>query len=360
MPEILRESLLASLNVAKAALATKSYLPALTHFCFTADGPLSFIMACNGTMAIEVAGAPSLGADICVPGDLLLKAISTFSQPKIKAELDNTVLTLSAGRSRLKMPILPAADFPFSMPPNESGLEVPITEDMIKGILQCLPSAGIDGNHMEMMGVTITIEDGFFVLYSSNNVTLSRYRTSAKATKLPNNEAVFLPSDFCNRLCGLARGLESRTGKLLFPVPGESVMADLGRVTIYSKLPADLQPVDFHRVIHAHVDLTQKPDVVPIPDAFEQAMSRAALLLNGESVKTCRASISQGVLSLSTKCKAGAMDDELPLDADDRKAFGLDPELVLRSSKHCTHIGFTRRAMVMTNGEQFIHLITLY
>ena len=76
MSTIDRAKFLAALNLARAALASQPYIPAFTHFRFDEDG----VTAYNDIVGILVNF--DTGLDCCLPGDLLLKSLSSMADRK--------------------------------------------------------------------------------------------------------------------------------------------------------------------------------------------------------------------------------------------------------------------------------------
>ena len=108
-----REGLLQTLNLAKPALASQPFVPILTHFCF--DG--AWVLAYNDVQAIGV--RYSAGVECSVPGDLLIKLLGTLQASDVQLQEESGILHVSAGRSKLKLPTLPIAQFTFDFPTDE-------------------------------------------------------------------------------------------------------------------------------------------------------------------------------------------------------------------------------------------------
>ncbi|MGR0183178.1 DNA polymerase III subunit beta [Azospirillum aestuarii] len=66
--------------------------------------------------ALQVPAAISSPGDIAVNGPMLTKAVSELTAGKVDVSLDDGTLRLSAGRTKLRFPTLPASDFPAASP----------------------------------------------------------------------------------------------------------------------------------------------------------------------------------------------------------------------------------------------------
>src|ERR1019366_5744338 len=177
--QINRVELLKKLTMAKPAVSAQAYIPILTHFMLDGDS----VTAYNDINAITV--LCDTGIHGCLPAELLIKTLSSFTSDTVALiQSDNHVLVQS-GRSKIKMPMMPVEDFPYSPKKWQSGASTEdgcggsftMTHVMLKGLRKCLICVGTDTPHPATMGVTL---DPMYsktqaAFYSTDNTSLSRF-----------------------------------------------------------------------------------------------------------------------------------------------------------------------------------------
>lgn len=345
-----REALSKIVNLVRPALATSDYIPALTMVKF--DG--KYATAYNDIAAIRVKADVDL--NLCVPGETLIKALGSFSGDSLMIQEDakNKSLLVASGKSKFKLPTLPGGAHPFEMPDGD-GDTLDINDDILKGIEQCLMSVGTNTKHPSQMGVTLEALGGVAVLCSTDNKTISRFQTKTKLS-LPGDVPVILPTFFCQQLIALAKHYSESDITLL--LSAGALIAEFGKdAFLMTKTPVDLEPLDFDRIIKKTL-ANQKVSVTPIPDAFDAALGRALLVLSQEAEKETHMNVDSEGLSMRSVSSLGESDDQIKMQDLDECSFTIDPTLVLRASKVCTHIGFYREVLVLANKDAtFLHLI---
>lgn len=354
-----RAALLQVAALLRPALSTQDYIPALKHIKF--DG--AFASAYNDISAIVVACEVDIKR--CVPGDLLIRALGSFGGETVALAFDDktSALLLSSGRSKLKLPTLPAADFPFDVP-QEVADEIVLTPDILKGIERCLLSVGSDPTHPAQMGVTLDSGlGGHASLYSTDNFTISYYQTK-DAIKLPGESPVIMPTFFCEQLLSLAKA-HPRTDAMLVLLAGALLVDFIDEAkntvaSLFTKTVVDLEPLDFGKIINKHVGgrgSSTKPTT--IPPEFDAAFERALLVLSNELDKSTLVSIDDNSIVLNSTSAMGDADDEIEFKtAGGHSEFHVDPTLVVRASKSCSKVAFMPKVLMLTNDDgNFTHLI---
>ncbi len=348
-----REDLARTAALVRPALATKDYVPVLMHIHFAGDTATAF----NDAAAI---GVHKVAADLdcCVPGEMLIRALASFGGQEVLFQPGKDgALTLKSGRSTLRVPTLPAGDFPFEWPGADEGTELDLGREMVRAIERCLISVGSDPNHPAQMGVTMEAEGGFAVFYSTDNLTVSRCATGARA-KLPGDAPVILPRFFCEQLVSLAKTFPD--ARLVLVVLDGALLVEVGNeASLLSKTLVDVTPVDFPRIVRKHCDLAGLADsLVVIPDQFDAALGRALLVTAGEVIRSAKVSIKGGQLRMRATSGAGDSDDDMALAGAPDESFTFDAALVQRGAKACALVGFTDKVTVMADSKlEFVHLI---
>ena len=352
-----REALVRITNLVRPALATQAYIPALTNILFDGD----YATAYNDISAISVKA--KVDVERCIPGELLIKALSSFSAEQIMfQEGEDSTIVLSSGRGKIKLPTLTQKDFPFEWPTDEYP-EVELDGSILKGIERCLLSVGNDPTHAAQMGVTLDADDkGRAVLFSTDNFAISRYQTKTKID-LPGDSPVILPRFFCEQLVTLSKAFPE--DELVLMLADGALLVEVGRsAKLFTKTPVDLEPLDFPKIMDKHCKLSGLKDrLLTIPDTFDAALSRALLVLSGETDKITHVTLTPETIKFHSTSTLGDADDSMKhsyegLPDGAPEDFNTDPALVARAVKVCGLIGFTDRVLILADSEcQFIHLI---
>lgn len=357
-----RAALLKIASLVRPALAQADYVPALTHIQF-ANG---FATAFNDITAISVE-APGIDLNRVVPGDLLIRTLGAFSGEHVGAAFDEmtSVLLLTSGRSKIKLPTLPDAAFPYE-PPTDVGEEVLLTPDILKGIERCLMSVGSNDEIPAQMGVTLEPGEKA-LLWSTDSITMSRYQTETKIT-LRGDTPVMLPTFFCEQLLSLAKAfpkaepwLVMMPGALFidFTVEIEGKTGPMRSVaSLYTKTPVDFDLIDFGGVVNKFFTIGEAVKaMVKIPDALDAAFGRALLVLSNEIVKTTNVSADGKEMTLYSTSQMGDSEDTLSFPAKS-KQFSIDPTLVVRGLKGSTKIALLPKVLVLGDDTgKYLHIV---
>lgn len=351
-----REALLRLVNLVRPALANQSYIPAWTHVAFDGKSASCY----NDISGISVACSLDLRA--CVPGELLVKALQSFNAEQVLVQQSKgESLIVSSGRSKLKLPMLELNAFDFEFPTDRAP-EIELSDDILAGITKCKLSIGADPTQPAQMGVTLETDDkGYAVLLSTDNFSISRYQSRTKI-KLPGDAPVILPTFFCEQLVVLAKAFSE--APIVLRVLAGALLVTFGtEAQLFTKTVVDVEPLDFDRILKKNVELSKIKDLVaPIPDSFDSSFGRALLVLSQEVDKVTTVSWDGKRIKLKSSSQAGDSDDVLPFDGPEGLAdpveFHIDPSLVIRASKACTHMALQPKVLVLSDeAGKFVHLI---
>lgn len=311
-------------------------------------------MAYNDINAIAV--RTPLDIECCLPADLLTKGLNSISADSVDIEVSEGNVTIVAGRSKLKLPYLPLDSFPLKMPKaRDKKGTFPVKASILKGIEKCLSGVGTDPTHPSQMGITLEPTKEGAVLYSTDNITISRYVTDQDVT-LPGDCPIILPTFFCTQLLSLAKAfpdesvdVEIHPGTLVARIGDQALLLTRGLI--------DDQPVDFERIIPRYLEGNDVQEIsAQIPDGFDSALSRALLVLEDNPDKATKMHVKRKQLRLFSASVRGEAADTLDFKFEDVEPFSIDPLLVSRASKLCTHIAFLPKVLVLSAGE-FLHMI---
>jgi len=349
-----RDELLSLMTLVRPALATQSFIPAWTHIRL-ADG---FAQTFNDTVSISVKTKLGDLAPVCVPGELFIKTLSSFNSEQVLMQDNDTSMVLVAGRSKMKVPVLGIDEFKMPVLKGDP-VSVSLTDDILEGVKRCLFSVGTDPTHPSQMGVTLDSVGGKAALYSTDNITISRYATKS-ALKLPADAPVIFPTFFCEQLLVLAKAYPDDDIELdLFP--GALRVRFGKKATLLSKALVDTDPLDFESIIAKYFDLRDvRKSLSAMPPSFDAAFNRALLVLANETDKAARVTVSKaGAVELFAKSQLGESTDDFTVEsAAARKPFHVDPALVLRGAKTCGSVAFYDRVLLLASDDAtFLHLV---
>lgn len=332
-------------SLVRPALATADYIPALTHIQFR-DGDVTTY---NDVNAIQVRA--DVGFNSCVPGELLIKALSSFKGENVVFSLGEK-LQVASGRSKINMPVLIAGKFPFDAP-NQCDAEVTLTPDIIGAIKECLVAVGTDPKMPARMGVTLEASTGGkATLYSTDGVTICRASTDSPM-RLPGDAPIILPTFFCEQVVALRKAYPDKPVTLELH-PGALLAAFGDEALAYSKTMIDVEPIDFEAVLNRFLPANLKSQAVP--DGMDSAVSRAILVQSGNDNMRTTFRKEGGNLTMSSSGFSEAVDElECKAEFDD---FTVDPSLLARGLKGCSHIAFAKLVTVLTHQDHsFIYVL---
>lgn len=354
MSDIKREALLKTLSLVRPALATGDHLPALRHIRF--DG--KYATAYNDISAISV--RVDLDVKRCLPGEMLIQAMRSFNAETVALLQSDKEVKLSSGRSNVKLPTLDADAFPLKWPQDDCQ-EIELEPTILKGIERCLMAVGNDPTHPETLGVTLDATDGQATLYATDAFSISRYETDVKI-KLPGGAPVILPTFFCEQLVSLGRSFnEEEIVLAIFP---GAITAEFGnKAKLFNRTLVDKDPLDFPGMFRKELKLKDvKKELVPIPDAFDAALSRALLVLQQEADKVTKFETQKSGFLMNSSSSMGDSDDTMKTEDDPRfdceDVVHLDPALVARGAKACALMGFLKGSLALADATgRFVHLV---
>lgn len=352
-----RAELVRIANLVKPALASTPHIPALVHICFDGESAEAY----NDVAAIRVRA--DLGVKRLIPGDLLIRALGGLGAESIVfSQGDDDALVLKSGRSTVKLPTLPLDKFPLRWP-SEKPYQVELTDSMLRGIERCLLSVGKDPKRPAHMGVTLDFnDDGCAVLYSTDNVTISRFQTEDEV-KLPGDAPVILPKFFCEQLVVLSKAFPEAARTLL--LRDGSIEATFGEddAALLTRTPVDMQPMDFPTVFEKHCPAKWLGKAMfPIPDGLDGALARALLILASDPNPVTELKVTgTSDMTLVSGGNDGQSDDDL--DAGDFNigitgTFKVDPAKLARGAKVTSLMGISQKVTVLASSDSdFVHII---
>lgn len=356
MKQVARTDLLRIAMLVKPAVATKDYIAAL--MCIKFDG--DYATAHNDISAIAVKAEVDIKR--CVPGDLLTKALASFTAENVSLAYDDEKheLLVKCGRASIKLPTMALNKFPFELP-SDTEPEVVLTADVLKGIERCLIGSGNDPKNPGTEGVTLDAREGLAELYSTDSTTLSRYRTDAPI-ELPGDSPVIMPNFFCEQLLALHKAYPK--DKVILVLMANGLLADFGpgSASLHTKRLIDVEPINFPRKFNGIYEQSKVVgDLIPVPDSMDSAVERALMVLSPDFEKTTRFKTLKDTISMHSSSKLGDSDDDLEVKGYTFSPVevNINPSHLSRALKVCDKIAIYPRMVAMTGDDgKFVHLIS--
>lgn len=341
-----RAVLLSQLNLVKPAIPKQDYIPLMNNFMF--DGKA--VTAYNDITAISILCDVDFTG--CINAELLIKALKSMTADSITMERFTDYVLISAGKTKIKLPVLDSKDFPSPFYKLEKPQGVFHVEDnFLKGLKLCLIGVGKNQSQPSEVGVTV---DSFYsdteaALYSTDNVSLSRF---VFTTDSEQHDPIIMPTFFCEQLLVLAKG----STDIVVEIHNGALVADFGNGSLlFTKMLADIEPKAFETVISRFLE--ESYSAYNIPDLFDQSFDRALLMQEEEIVRDTIVTVEDKKLTLNSRSKVGEAFDVMAYDGEDIK-FHIDPALVKRISSVTSKIALLPKVMVLSDDkEDFIHLI---
>jgi len=313
-------------------------------------------------MSITVKSDLISDLELCMPGDLLIKTLNSFNAADVACNHGEHEMLLQSGRSKVTLPCLPADEFKLPNVKGERLATIEMDDDMLEGIRMCLNAVGTDPTHPAQMGVTIAAVNGKAVFYSTDNTTISRYR-SKSALKLPGDSPIILPTRFCQQLLAMSKAYPDDNIDLQV-LPGALRVKFAEKASLMHKQLVELEPMEFEGVIGKYFDIasvTSQGGYSSIPNAFDAAFNRAMMVQSDTPDKKTEVTVGKDCILIISTSKMANADDEIPWEGDFKlpKAFNVDPSHVVRGLKICEAVAFHRQAMLMGSKDgKFLHLIS--
>lgn len=343
--------LLSALKIAQPALgAAENVLPVLAHFCFMGDA----VYAYDDMTAIVVV-LPN-GLTCALHGDTLIGLLEASTGVEdVEIKMTEAGAQLNVGTGLVKVPTLSETDFVFTLPQEDATFALPLTDEAIRALEVCLMSVSDDALKPEFNGVTVAMQDGSLVFYSSDNATATRYTPERKVVTRVRNFAAVIPPASCSKLLKLRASL-GRDESVKLVIGERSAIGEFAGtppVTLFSKvLPA--KPELFAKMLEAH-EKTAK--FFPVPVGLLQEVKKAAVLLSRESVKQLVLRFSKGKIALQALGSLGRMQTSVAAECADDAAVCVIPEFLLRILPHAQRMAVHNERSLVFSGSNLLHIV---
>lgn len=328
-----KDNLVSMLEVLRRGLEKNKELPVYEHFCFT--GSLAF--SCKGifTIATEF----DVPKPFAVNGFTFLELLQATQAEDVKFTVEGTDLIVKAGKSDFELPIKTPDEFIWKEPEIE-GFELgPEVAGALKYVLKsCSENQALEG----YARICIKSHNGSVVLYSTDGDALTRYDTG-----LQTNRAF----EFClgREYCQIVNDI-AYNGRM--KVSTDWVCVETNAYKVYShNLGAPTIDYEVEMATLLGNDIAK---MVPIPQSFGQALTRAIVVASIET-KPTTIIIENGEMSLITETPFGNVYDTIKTDHE-AISTKINAELLQAKMDGLDMIKFIKTCIVLKN-QNMIRLV---
>lgn len=342
-----------TLDQAKNFLATQDFIAVLQHFAFDKTTVTAYndITACKLSLETDL--------ECTIPGNLLIRLLSTLKNEDVTIEKskNNTSVTVTCGRSKTKLPMLPLEEFVFQLPElEEDPIELPSI--CVDGMKKCLSNVGSNPTRPEFNGVNLVMASDSLSLYSSDGDTISQFRLEDTFPVDPLQEVqVILPSFFCERFVGLHGPLSGKDTNVAMQFSKQWAIVDLGSNKIFTRV-INRKPPKYEETLSKFCPNVADIELWDIPVELESIVYRHTIFLDPQSgVTTTTFTVNGDEVDVKTTSQVGTCQDtfQIPVNLG-QFAFAVDPNYLLRGFKICKKMTFQSHVVIMQDAN-FLHLI---
>lgn len=291
-----RKQLVEPLSKAVKAADQRGVMPILTCVLVNLhDG----VMTITGT-DLDVAQTATINCDGenwagCLPAGKLLGAVKSMATDTIQIKPGKNRAEISAGRSRIRLPVLPAEDFPAPERPQGEPAEMSAQELRDAFIAVKAAMGKKDARHY-LNGAHLVSKEGRMQVVATDG-----HRMAYAEAASPAECSLILPRDSVIMLADLLA-----TGERVTVVADEkSFRAEVGALTFQTRL-LDARYPDWERVIPKTTGVVAcgSGDLV-------QALNRAAIVTQGEIERVLLNISEQGIALQAEGGDGGKLDDAI-------------------------------------------------
>jgi len=328
-----RSALLKALNHVQSVVERRNTIPILSNVLLSAQGDSLKLTATDLDIEISESASAEVerGGQTTAPANYLydfVRKLPDGSAVKLDVNGDDPRLFISAGKSRLHLPILPAGDFP-SMPSDgfETKFEIEPTE-LGRLIDKTRFAISTEETRYYLNGIFLhTVDaDGAklrAVATDGHRLALADYPAPKGSTGMPG---VIVPRKTINEL---RRLLDSADGSVEVAVSTQKIRFACGDAVLTSKLIDGSFP-EYNRVIPKNNDRKLKLENKP----FAQAVDRVATV-SAERSRSVRLAIEGDKVTLTVNNPdAGMATEDLPAEyAHDAMEIGFNARYLMDVSQ---------------------------
>lgn len=345
-----RITLLETLRRVTPALSGKDFVPVFACFCFDGKKVITYDdqVALTADCAWVVKGA--------IRGSVLLGWLEAARGADVEVEQDDSQVSLKAGRSKLKLPVIPEKDFVYKAP-TKPGDELKFTPELLEALDRCAISMGRDPSRPWQAGLTMIFGDEKATIYSTNNVSGSMAIVKMKKPEDNSLSTILLPPKFVELTCSIGA---KDSPKTLTLGKGWVTTTFASGLQLFSRTAADHEADNFKQLFSPELREAMKTKTVEIPKGMTDALTRALVVLSGAREKVTKVTVKDGKLILvSVAAGAAEVRDTLKLPGHEDIEVEVGPEPLKAGLEHAASFGILDDSHIAFTGPGFRHVIAV-
>jgi DNA polymerase-3 subunit beta len=330
-------SLLAAITAVQTAVEKRETIPILQNILIQRDG--DGLIARGTNMDVEVSGRFKAELadnylDFTCPGETFVKFVTNAPHPEISIEPVMTgdslvAVTLLSGRAKLRIPALPAADFP-SMGAVEGGYTLTVAGSLLRKAFEGVRYAvGKDINRRWIEGVFIRGDAEGIEMVAADGKRIERSLIQAVAfdddVDLKSMPPSIIDGPIVDRIMQLAKGEQD----VRLDIAYEKISITVGGVVMTAKLIEGEYP-DWRKYWPKDNDFHALMQAAQFSDAIERVMLATPDRGHGVSLK-----FADGLLTLRARdMSSGEGWDQIAAECDGEREYGINGAHVVQALKH--------------------------
>lgn len=312
-----RAALLKALGHVQSVVERRNTIPILSNVLLSAGRDRLAFAATDLDMEMvdEAEASVAVEGQITAPAHTLYEIVRKLpegAEVELSYSGDDPRLTVSAGRSRFNLPVLPAGDFPVMSAESAGARFALLKEDLARLIDKTRFAVSTEETRYYLNGLYLhTVSEGGQALLRA--VATDGHRLALAETPAPEGAAggpgVIVPRKTIDQV---RRLLDDASGPVEIQVSPQKVRFELGRASLTSKVIDGSFP-DYVRVIPKGNDKTALVD----NGVFAQAVDRVATI-SAEKSRSVKLAVEPGKVILTVRnMEAGQAVEEVEIDYDD-------------------------------------------
>jgi len=348
-----RAEFLNLLKSCKHGLATKDIIPALACFCFykgeviTYDDIVAVVAPCK---LDDFSGG--------FRGDLLLQWLGTVNAKTVKLYQLNEGGSYEwrAGKSRLKVELLPPEDFAFTVPRHEPDrVKIPHFKEFLRVVAV---SMGTDPSQPWRLGVTLTFTTEGIKMYSCDNLQVTEVSAKYKIPEsLVGVEVILVP-----RLVEILLS-EKEDPSHLTVIVKQTIRFDFaGDRKVFCRLSTDVDCRKFRKVLS--LVKWEDQDWFDIPAKLERVLDETQVVLKGVDDPLCNLEVvDDGVMHVTAKGRNAEMATSTVLQSEEYDhpeiQVNLNPAILRRVIEYVDDISIAHN-LIALRGESVRSVVSIF
>lgn len=334
--EVKRALFVNALETVRPALASEgnSFVPVLSHVAVQHG----WMTAWNDIHSIQVESPIEGDFEALFPGGLVLSFLNLLSSDTVKLvkEPSGSEMRIQGGKSRVTIPLMDLSEQRFQFPDlSQASAELVITGEILSGMEKCLISVGDNPVQASEMGVYFTVEDGAGVMYSTDEVSMSRYFVESLRGDFEEGIGILLSKESVSLLLRMNSRMRSSNIDLHVVSKAGVFYFDDGAV-LTTKLVVDPEVLPFGQIFKKHVGDTSSIKPATIPDDLERAIQRSQLVLRSSQDRRMRMEVEGDTIHFHTSSPSGEVSDTVKFSSDVGDAvLYIDPSLISKALAVC-------------------------